>query len=425
MFHRRGLAPVVSVILLVLIVIVAGGGTYVWITSIIVEEQAEAAAVQDTNLAVRDVSCKGLNATITFSNSGDRGLDSEEAEVYLYSQSTANLIGATTVDVTGKDFLDSGGIGTVEAGFSTTTEKGKAYRLTVDFPADDYTAETTCESQGTVVGEVHRVSLSSSTWTALTYKHTHDQPLVLMTVNTQNSGDDPMIPQVRNVQSTSAEVRLCEHEGSDGCANAGTETAGVVVLDMSRVNQLNNVEAGNFTIQTGGGSPYTQSHSFTSAFNTAPIVFVTPQTVNGTPEFSIWVTSTSTTGFTVARCDHNETGTSFEDQCTNHGPEEAGWMAVNPNGNPFQNLHADRTDTEYSGTSWANISYPPLSNPVAALGMIQGDDGGQDPKVSEIDNATRTWLQAGFCEHDTGDSCDGHADNFLAWLATPTGFLLH
>lgn len=419
---RTGLAPVVAVLVMVLLAVVTAGGAWAFISGITEEAQGEADSSLRTEIVVRDITCRGVNASVTFSNVGDAVLSSDRMEVYLYQRSNGELIGTDTVDISGAAFRSRQGVGSTWASFNATTEKGKTYRVSFSFPADDYSVETSCESGATRVGEVHTVTVSGSSWTTLNFERIYDQPLVLATTNTKSSGDQPLIPQARNVQPSSAEIRLCEHEDTDACASAGTETIGVLVLDADRVDQLPGAEAGRFTVGSGGGSPFTTSASFTAGFTNPPIVFVTPQTANGGPEFSMWVTGTTSSGFTVARCDHNETSTN---SCTDHAAEDVGWLAVDPASPPFQNLRAGRTASEYGGNSWASISYNTLQTPVAALGMIQGDDGGQDPKVSETRNVGASSMEVWFCEHDSTDGCDGHADNFLAWLAATEGPLLY
>ncbi len=415
---RNGITPVVAIVLLLMMTVAASGGAYAWMTQVQDEAQEDAARGLSTGVDLRDVRCRGINISFTASNTGDTALSSDEADVYV--RADGDLLGAGTADVSGAAFLQPGGVGSSHVTLPETTRRNVRYEIEVVFDDDDHATTAFCRSQGTMIGEAHRVDVSGTSWTTVDFLANHSDPVVLATTNTVDTGDHPLIPQARNVQQDSAEVRLCEHENGEGCEEFGTETLGVVVLDGGMANATRGLQTGTATLpSTNGGNRAGTSIAFTRLDGPA-VGFVTQRGVNEDRAFPVWVTGADDNTLNVGYCDHNE---SDVDGCEAHGQEQVSWLAVDDDRLGIATGDANRTAAKYADDNWASVSYD-LDGPVVGLGMIQGDEGGQDPKVSEVRNVGASGLDVHFCEHDADDVCNGHSDNYLAWLAVEEGMIL-
>ncbi len=416
---RHGIAPVVAVVLLLLMSVTAAGGSYAWITTTTQQAQTGASESLATGVAFRDIDCRGINVSFGMTNTGDRQLASTEARVLVSAD--GDLVGSSTTTVSDAGFRRPGGFGREHVLLDETTDRGRAYQIEVTFPMDDLTVQRGCESQGTMVGEAHRVDVTNTSWTTVEFIRNYSDPVVLATANTVDTGDHPLNPQARNVAPHSAEVRLCEHENADGCADFGTETLGVVVLDAGIANDTTGMRAGTATLSaTSGGNRAGQGISIGTSFPRPPVGFVTPLGVNENTDYVTWVTGASTNSINVGYCDHNE---SAVDSCESHPEERVAWLAIDDQQFGLSNVDANRSSAKPGGTTWVTESHG-ASDPAVALGMIQGDEGGQDPKTTEMRNVGGGTLDIHFCEHDSDDVCNGHSDNWLAWLAAGEGMIL-
>ncbi len=158
---RKGITPVVAIILLLMLVIVAVGGMWGWISGFIGGAQEDATAEFRTELEVRDIICTDASGDDELQwfimNTGETDVSANDVRIYIYNVSNGNLV--VQEDVT------SGlpGAGTLAAGdtwnylasddgpFMWTSADpftaGNSYRVEIEFVDDGHTVEDTCQAQ--------------------------------------------------------------------------------------------------------------------------------------------------------------------------------------------------------------------------------------------------------------------------------------
>ena len=269
-------------------------------------------------------------------------------------------------------------------------------------------------------GEVGVVTVpANGGWQTLTFSSSFSNPVVVGTANT-NNGNNARVIEVRNVTSTSAQIRVCESDGhiSSGCATHPAEDVGYMVFDAADAGAIPGIEAGTFTANNrfdGGGAT---NVTFGSAFSNTPFVFTTVQTVTGT-KFPIEtrVTATSTTGFTGGLCFQNST-----DACdASKGNENIGWIAIDPD-EFVTNLQNEGGSLTVANSQWESVSFgTAFGSTPAVLAEIQTEGGGQDVEIDEVRNVTLSGMDVRTCELDGPNNCDTHAPDTMAWYASEQG----
>ncbi len=139
---RRGITPVVAVVLLLMMTIGAAGGAYAWFTQIQDEAQEEADTTLASSFTVKDVRCTTQEIEIAASNTGDVEFGSDTADVYLYHDGT--LARAAEIDLSTAGFRQPGGFGRVADWLPDNVTAGREYRVEVEVPDSGVTATDRC-----------------------------------------------------------------------------------------------------------------------------------------------------------------------------------------------------------------------------------------------------------------------------------------
>jgi len=259
-------------------------------------------------------------------------------------------------------------------------------------------------------------------WTTITFASTYTTPVVVGTTNTR-AGTPALVFESRNVTSTSAEMRVCDSQGStaNGCDTHISETVGYMVVDAAVAATTAGIEAGTFTA-SGADDSSNYTISYAGTYGTTPLVFANVNTVNST-EFPIEVVinSTTTTNFNAGICDQL---LGNNDACDSaHGNETVGWVVVEPGNEPFLGEFDNGSWSIDTGSdSWASVTFAqPFSAIPILISASQTDNGGQDVEIDEAKDVTLTGAKVHFCEIDTTNFCDTHAADTNAWLAIESG----
>ena len=264
----------------------------------------------------------------------------------------------------------------------------------------------------------HTSETDGSSWSVQNLNNNYNEPIVFATSNTENGAQSPKIAKIRNVQSSSFEYKICEHEESDGnCDGHANENLGFVVFEKNLVDSMANVEAGRIDISADNvGEAVTIN--FDETFSNTPIVIATQQSYNEEGESVVQVPSVDTDSFDVYLCDHDE---SSSDSCESHGTETIVWIALDPLNNPIPNSEAGLTSSIHD-SSWTNqdFSFDFDASPVV-ISTINSNNGGQEAKPTMVKNVNENSMQIRYCEHDGGDTCDSHNPENVAWFAFEKG----
>lgn len=273
-----------------------------------------------------------------------------------------------------------------------------------------------------LLGEAGTFQTSNGEWKTVRFKRSYQDPVVIGTSNTHN-GESAIYFEVKNVDSSSADMRLCESEGgsNNGCDSHVTETAGYIVIDAAATDDIPGIEAGSFKLDASINTKR-ESVTYSESFSNVPKVFTQVMTDNGPGEVESWLTDKDTNGFSAGICQQDST-----DGCSSHPEEEVGWVAVEPGNEPFEQPgEADNLSNEIGSSNWGSTSFSSSfsSTPVGVF-ELQTYHGGQDPLVDEIRNVDTSGMEMRFCELQSGDNCNGHMDNEYAYLAVSEGLLTY
>lgn len=259
-------------------------------------------------------------------------------------------------------------------------------------------------------------------WSTITYESTYTTPVVVGITNTRNEGP-ALVFEARNVTTTSAQMRVCDSQGStaNGCDTHGTETVGYMVIDAAVAATTSGIEAGTFTA-SGADDSSNVTTNYSESFSTTPLVFANVNTVNSSQfPIEVVINNTSTGSFNAGICDHLQGNA---DNCDNtHGNETVGWVAVEPGNEPFLSEFDNGSQSiDTDSDSWQAITFSTsFSSVPVMLGASQTDSGGQDVEIDEARNVTLSGADVHFCELDATNTCDSHSADTFAWMAIEKG----
>lgn len=272
-----------------------------------------------------------------------------------------------------------------------------------------------------IIAEAGTFTTSDGTWVTVNFKNSYTNPVVVGTTNTHN-GEAALIFEAKNVTSSSADMRVCESEGgtSDGCDTHSSETVGYLVVDADQTDSISGIEAGTFNIDSDLDTR-TKTISYTDSYSSAPIVLESIQTTNGDLPIETRITSTSTTSFTGGLCHQDGT-----DSCdSSHIAETFGWVAIEPGNEPFnETTEANSSGDVISNSTWTSQTFTPsFADPPILIVSTITNDGGQDCSIDEARSITSSGADVRYCELESGDTCDSHTSENVAWFAAEEGSL--
>lgn len=142
---RRGITPVVAIVLLLMMTVAAAGGAYAWVNDVVGQSQEQGEEQLDRNVALRDLVCSGTTVQFYLANTGSADVDANSVTVYQYNVSTGNLI--TTTDISyGNGVLSAGSDWDSSATVNSMTP-GRDYRIAFEFDNEEgYTVDGTCQA---------------------------------------------------------------------------------------------------------------------------------------------------------------------------------------------------------------------------------------------------------------------------------------
>lgn len=146
---RKGITPVVAMVLLLMMTVAAAGGAYVWTQGIIGGQQEQAEEQLNTEVQVRDLQCAagGTDPELDFflSNTGSTTVGGDMT-VYLYNVSTGDL--ATTTSLSPGDIQPGDNLDSTTNFSDVDMVNGLDYRVEFEFVNQgSYTVTGTCQAE--------------------------------------------------------------------------------------------------------------------------------------------------------------------------------------------------------------------------------------------------------------------------------------
>lgn len=271
------------------------------------------------------------------------------------------------------------------------------------------------EIDGGKKSESGTFSTNESNWRTISLQNKYREPIVFASVNSENNSERPNLVKIRDVTANSFQAKFCEPDGNNGCSSHSVnETIGWFVAEESDLNSFDGIETGKFNL-TGDDANSAQTISLSSSFGGNAIVVAEQQTYNEAGESIVQVVNTNTNSFDIYLCDYDGA-----DDCEAHGEEEVGWIAIDPAADLPDFIEAGKTPAiSDSGTS--SQSFSKFNETPVVAATINTNSGDQQAKPARINSLTNTSGNIGYCEIESGDICDSHNGENVAWIATANG----
>lgn len=262
-------------------------------------------------------------------------------------------------------------------------------------------------------------SAADGTWKTIHFTQHYSSPVVVATPNTF-SGEASLITEVKNVTSTSAEVRVVESDGNATSGSDGidpshpSETVGYFVFDAEKRAQVEGFDAGKVTAGDSFDAGGQVTVSFQEGFSDPPVVLTTVQSDNGINPIEGKVTSVNSDQFKGGIGVQNSNNGTL----SSHVDETLGWIALDPDHLVWNTMDAGKINT--SSSNWVNASFSPadsFSSPPAVLAETLTKNGGQNLMSDEVRNVNTGGADVRFDELDSPDSSDGHNTETVGWFA--------
>lgn len=155
---RRGVTPVIAIVLLLMMTVAAAGGAYTWFSQMQQDIMSQTEQDIQTSFSVKGLQCNIVSSgpdeiVIQMKNDGKASVDASKVDVFVYDSSNDLNITVTGLDWSDKAFTSPGGFAeaTVDLSQSSSTtflESGAFYNVEVDF-----TNTGTTVNAGSCIGE--------------------------------------------------------------------------------------------------------------------------------------------------------------------------------------------------------------------------------------------------------------------------------
>ncbi|MCJ7450845.1 MAG: hypothetical protein MUP58_03850 [Candidatus Nanohaloarchaeota archaeon QJJ-9] len=147
---RKGITPVVAVVLLLLITVGTVATAWAWINGFIGDQQERTAEKLNTQVEFRDLVCNSGDDSVEFyvKNTGSTAVTSTSVEAYVYNVSDGALV--SSVDVTSAFTNSMDPDDDVDSNFTVSggLTPGLQYEVRVEFSDhNNYIITDTCQAQ--------------------------------------------------------------------------------------------------------------------------------------------------------------------------------------------------------------------------------------------------------------------------------------
>lgn len=137
---RKGLSPVVAIILLVFMTVAAAGGAFTFLRQTQEGFKRETIQTVETKVRIIDLDCNGTWVNSTLKNSGNARLDLREVDLFIRERASGNL--NTTLSRPGLNLSanetsgsieEPGGVGRYATDLSAPFQSGRDYEIQYSF----------------------------------------------------------------------------------------------------------------------------------------------------------------------------------------------------------------------------------------------------------------------------------------------------
>ena len=273
------------------------------------------------------------------------------------------------------------------------------------------------------IGEVGSFSVQNNENVIISFQREYDDtPALFMTPKSENAGGEvPYIPIIHSINTTHANVSLCQDNGAITCdLTYINEEVSYMIFDINKTNNLSWIEIGSISASTNGA---TIPISFSKTFDNIPYIFAQTQTyninsiiTNGIAAHS-WFPTITTTTAQIVGCDHP----GIANNCAGTTTENFTYLAIDPillDSSIFEVGTQSVLNSEWTSTSFLNI----YTNP-EILVMQNSENGGEDPQYLWARNVGPSGADIRYCEADAPGVCHTHLAEDIMWLVAEEGIL--
>lgn len=137
---RKGITPVVAIVLLLMLTVAIAGGVYAWVNGFFGEQEGELNNQVNTQLNFLDLYCDASSDEIDFfiKNAGSKEVDASDVSFYIRDFSNDRLLEELSTSKTsgGSDLAPGDSWDTVKALTSTDLVAGSEYKITAEFTSN-------------------------------------------------------------------------------------------------------------------------------------------------------------------------------------------------------------------------------------------------------------------------------------------------
>ena len=264
-------------------------------------------------------------------------------------------------------------------------------------------------SRSSTFAEYGQLSVNQN-WQSISLNNSYTNPVVIVSDPSFN-GSDPAAMRLRNVGSSSFQIRLQEPNYKDGAHT--NETVSYLVMEAGEWELSDGTRLSAGTTSTNKlSSAGFKSLSFSNSFSSAPTVLSQVQTFAGTDWVTTRTQAINADGFQL---------TMQEEENLNggaHASETIGWLAIDSGSatDGITGLQAATTANSYTHTP-AAVSYSSdFSSAPSLLAKLNSFDGA-DPANLRISNTSTSGFTARVQEEQSNDSEINHGRESLSYLA--------
>ena len=264
-------------------------------------------------------------------------------------------------------------------------------------------------SRGSTFAEYGQLSVNQN-WQSVSLDNSYTNPVVIVSDPSFN-GSDPAVIRLRNIGSSSFQIRLQEPNYKDGAHT--NETVSYLVMEAGdwELSDGTRLSAGTSSSNKLSSAGF-ESLSFSNSFSSAPTVLSQVQTFAG----SDWVTTRTkginADGFQLAMQEEENLNGGI------HASETIGWLAIDSGSatDGITSLQAATTGNSYTHTPKA-VSYSSAFSSAPSLLAKLDSFNGADTANLRISNLSASGFTARIHEEQSNDSEIDHTTESLAYLA--------
>ncbi len=143
---RRGVTPVVAVVILLMMTVALAMGAFAWMRTLQDDIQDEALRDLREEIAVQDLRCDVTAVAASLKNRGDTDLPAGDVDFYIYGPDGHLVTTRTDIDLSDAPFAQRGGFGTRGVFLNRSLVPGDPYDIEIVFDQADASLTHSCRA---------------------------------------------------------------------------------------------------------------------------------------------------------------------------------------------------------------------------------------------------------------------------------------